>query len=209
MRKALCALLLIAGANTLFAADFDVLIRNGTIYDGTGAPPYVADIAISADQVRAIGTFEDRSAELEIDASGLAVSPGFFYLLSHAHLSLLKDGRAMSDVMQGVTFEVLSEISLSPLTDATAGVFAKMADEDDPEITWRSVSDYLERVETSGVAPNFATFVSAATVRINILGMDDVDPTTEQREEMKAQVGLAMQAGALGLTSASIYAPGT
>lgn len=201
--------LLATAASIVFAADYDVVIRGGTVYDGTGAAPYAADVAISGDRVSAIGSFPAGSGEREIDATGLAVAPGFFNLLSHAHLSLLKDGRAMSDIMQGVTFEVLSEISLSPLTDATAEIFSKLREKDDVEIDWRGLGEYLQRVEASGVSPNFATFVSAATVRVNVLGMDDVDPSPEQLEEMKAQVAQAMRDGALGLTDALIYAPGT
>lgn len=194
--------------NAAHAADYDVLIRQGTVYDGTGMPAYVADIAIRSDRVTAIGDFSDSTADLEIDASGLAVAPGFFNLLSHAHLSLIKDGRAASDVLQGVTFEVLSEISLSPVNKDTAEFWASTFVEEDVELTWSQLGEYLETVEASGVAPNFATFVSAATVRMNVLGMDDVDPTPEQLDEMKAQVEQAMQDGALGLTSALIYAPG-
>jgi len=203
------ACLLTTAAGMAMAADYDVVIRGGTVYDGTGAPPYAADVAINGDRVAAIGNIAGGAGELEIDASGLAVAPGFFNLLSHAHLSLLKDGRAMSDVMQGVTFEVLSEISLSPLTDTTAEVFSKLRDKDDVGIDWRSMREYMARVESSGVSPNGALFVSAATVRMNVLGMDDVDPTSEQLEQMKAQVAEAMQDGALGLTDALIYAPGT
>ena len=195
--------------NQAFADDYDVLIRNGTIYDGTGAPPYRADLAISGDRLSAIGDLSNDSGQLEIDADGLAVAPGFFNLLSHAHASLLTDGRAMSDILQGVTFEVLSETSISPLTDATAAMFAAHAQDESLEITWRGLGEYLEVVEQSGVSPNFATFVSAGTVRINVLGMDDVDPTLEQLEAMKAQVAKAMQDGALGLTTALIYAPNT
>jgi len=209
MLRTVCAFLLVLAVGMSHAAEFDVLIRNGDIYDGTGAPPYSADVAIKDDRVVAIGSFSESSADLEIDASGLAVSPGFFNLLSHAHLSLLKDGRAMSDVLQGVTFEVLSEISLSPATEATFEFWASMFAEQDVEISWQQLGEYLETVETSGVAPNFATFVSAATVRMNVLGMDDVDPTPDQLEEMKGQVDRAMKEGALGLTSALIYAPGT
>jgi N-acyl-D-amino-acid deacylase len=164
------------------AADYDILIRNGTIYDGTGAPPYSADIAISGDRLSAIGQLDDYTAKLVIDASGLAVSPGFFNLLSHAHVSLLTDGRAMSDVLQGVTFEVLSEISFSPLSDSSAELMAPMISATGVEISWRSLAEYLQLVESSGVAPNFASFVSAATVRVNVLGQDDVDPTAEQLE---------------------------
>jgi N-acyl-D-amino-acid deacylase len=195
--------------NLAFAADYDVLIRNGTIYDGTGAPPYSAGLAISGDRLSAIGDLSDYSAELEIDAGGLAVAPGFFNMLSHAHVSLITDGRAMSDILQGVTFEVLSETSISPLSDTTAAVFGAMLQEEDLEMTWRQLGEYLEVVEQSGVSPNFATFVSAATVRINVLGMADVDPNPEQLETMKAQVAKAMQDGALGLTTALIYAPAT
>jgi len=201
--------MMLAAASVALAADYDVVIRGGTVYDGTGAAPYVADVAISGDKVSGIGHYPGGAGNLEIDANGLAVAPGFFNLLSHAHLSLLKDGRAMSDIMQGVTFEVLSEISLSPLTDATAEIFSKMRDKDDVGIDWRSMSEYMTRVESSGVSPNFALFVSAATVRVNVLGMGDVDPTPEQLEQMKAQVAQAMQDGALGLTDALIYAPGT
>jgi len=200
--------MLAASAGMAMAADYDVVIRGGTVYDGTGASPYAADVAISGDRVAAIGHFPPGAGELEIDAAGLAVAPGFFNLLSHAHLSLLKDGRAMSDIMQGVTFEVLSEISLSPLTDATAEIFSKLRDKDDVGIDWRSMREYTARVESSGVSPNFALFVSAATVRVNVLGMDDVDPTPEQLEQMRGQVAEAMQDGALGLTDALIYAPG-
>ena len=209
MLRALIIIVMVATINVSAAADYDVLIRNGSIYDGTGAPPYIADLAINGDRISAIGQSIPGSAHLEIDASGLAVAPGFFNLLSHAHLSLTTDGRAMSDIMQGVTFEVLSEISLSPLTDKTAVYLGEMFNADGAELSWRGLGEYLEHVEKKGVAPNFATFVSAATIRMNVLGLDDVDPTSEQLKLMREQVGEAMQDGALGLTSALIYAPGT
>ncbi len=208
MLQKFMALSLLTTFNLAMAADYDVLIRNGTVYDGTGAPPYVGDVAISGDRVNAIGSFPKHSADIEIDASGLAVAPGFFNMLSHAHLSLLSDGRAMSDVMQGVTFEVLSEISLSPLTDLTADFWSRFS-KDKVDMTWRTVGEYLQTVENKGVSVNFATFVSAATVRMNVIGMDDVDPTPEQLEIMKSQVAEAMEDGALGLTTALIYAPAT
>ena len=208
MFRTLISFLMVAVINGAIAADYDVLIRNGSIYDGTGAPPYVADLAINGDRVSAIGQFAPGSADLEIDASGLAVAPGFFNMLSHAHLSLLSDGRAMSDVMQGVTFEVLSEISLSPLTDSTADFWSRFS-KDEVDMTWRTLGEYLQTVENKGVSVNFATFVSAATVRMNVIGMDDVDPTPEQLDMMKSQVAEAMEDGALGLTTALIYAPAT
>ncbi|MCB1695645.1 MAG: D-aminoacylase [Halioglobus sp.] len=208
MFRTLITFLMVAVINVAMAADYDVIIRNGSIYDGTGAPPYVADLAITGDRLSAIGHFAAVSADLDIDASGLAVSPGFFNMLSHAHLSLISDGRAMSDVMQGVTFEVLSEISLSPLTDSTADFWSRFSN-DEVEMTWRTLGEYLQTVEDNGVSVNFATFVSAATVRMNIIGMDDVDPTPEQLDMMKSQVAEAMEDGALGLTTALIYAPAT
>ena len=175
----LLLLLALVGFTQGAAAQYDLLIRNGTVYDGTGSAPYAATVAISGDRIAAIGRLESATAETEIDASGLAVAPGFVNLLSHAHISLLVDGRAMSDVLQGVTLEVLSEISLSPLTDASAQYLGALIDED-VELDWRSVDDYLRKVEAGGVAPNFATFVSAATVRSNVLGLDNVDPNPGQ-----------------------------
>ena len=209
MFRTIFSFLIILAVNVAQAADYDVLIRNGNVYDGTGAPAYVADLAIKGDRVAAIGDFSESTADLEIDANGLAVAPGFFNMMSHAHLSLLKDGRAKSDVLQGVTFEVLSEISLSPVNESTAEFWASIFVEEDVELSWSQLGEYLDIVEASGVAPNFGTFVSAATVRMNVLGMDDVDPTPEQLEVMKAQVEQAMRDGAFGLTSALIYAPGT
>lgn len=185
-----------------------MIIRNGSIYDGTGAPPYVADLAINGDRVSAIGQFAPGSADLEIDASGLAVAPGFFKMLSHAHLSLISDGRPMSDLMQGVTFEVLSENSLSPPTDSTADFWSRFSS-DEVEMTWRPLGEHLQKVEDNVVSVNFATFVSAATVRMNVIGMDDLDPTPEQLDIMKSQVAEAMEDGAPGLTTALIYAPAT
>ena len=209
MFRTMFSFLMVLAVNVALATEYDVLIRNGNVYDGTGAPAYVADLAIKGDRVAAIGNFSESTADLEVDASGLAVAPGFFNMMSHAHLSLLKDGRAKSDILQGVTFEILSEISLSPVNKSTAEFWASIFVEEDVELSWSQLGEYLEVVETSGVAPNFGTFVSAATVRMNVLGMDDVDPTPEQLEEMKAQVDQAMRDGAFGLTSALIYAPGT
>ena len=206
LKSALWLLLLSASAS---AQHFDTLIANGTVYDGTGAAPYVADVALRHDRIEAIGDLDGASAETVIDATDLAVAPGFFNLLSHAHISLLRDGRAMSDVLQGVTFEVLSEVSRSPITDETAAQLAARYGDDDIDVDWRTLDEYLKRVEASGTSPNFATFVSAATVRTNVLGSGDVDPDPGQLERMKQQVAEAMEDGALGLTSALIYAPGT
>ena len=208
MVRTLAGLLILTVTGISNAADYDVIIRSGTIYDGTGAPAYIADIAINGDRVSAIGQFPTKSGDIEIDASGFAVAPGFFNMLSHAHLSLLSDGRVMSDVTQGVTFEVLSEISMSPLTDATADFWSRVFPSQ-VDMSWRTLGEYLNTVETAGVSVNFGTFVSAATVRMNVIGADDIDPTHDQLDEMKKQVAQAMEEGALGLTTALIYAPAT
>ncbi len=191
------------------AADYDLIIRHGTIYDGSGDAAFNADIGVVNDRITFIGNLDDDTAAVEINAQGKAVAPGFFNLLSHAHLSLIEDGRAMSDVLQGVTFEVLSEISLSPLTPETRALLAHSRDVSEDQLPWSTVDEYLEHVEESGVSVNFATFVSAATVRTNVLGAGDVSPTADQMETMREQVAAAMADGALGLTSALIYAPGT
>ena len=123
-------------SHVVLGADYDVIIENGTVYDGTGAPGYKADIAVAGDRVVAIGDLAEDSASLTIDATGLAVAPGFINLLSHAHTSLIKDGRAMSDVMQGVTLEVLSELSLSPMNEETAENWDEMFAQQNIELKW-------------------------------------------------------------------------
>jgi len=209
MIRSLLVFLILIASRPLIAADYDLVIRNGMIYDGSGAAPYRGAIGVSGDRIAGIGDLSNNTATLEIDAKGQAVSPGFFNLLSHAHAALIKDGRAMSDVLQGVTFEVLSEISLSPLNDATRQLFATSYEMAVDEFAWRTLGEYLEHVQATGVSVNFGTFVSAATVRTNVLGPSNVTPTPPQLAEMKAQVDQAMRDGALGLTSALIYAPGT
>ncbi|WP_238549469.1 N-acyl-D-amino-acid deacylase family protein [Congregibacter litoralis] len=191
------------------AADYDLIIRHGSIYDGTGGAVFSADIGVLDDRIAFVGGLDGARATIEIDARGKAVAPGFFNLLSHAHLSLIEDGRAMSDVLQGVTFEVLSEVSLSPLTPETRTLFARSRSVSEDELPWDTVDEYLKHVEKSGVSVNFATFVSAATVRSNVLGAGDVSPNAGQMQAMRGQVAAAMADGALGLTSALIYAPGT
>ncbi|WP_439106950.1 N-acyl-D-amino-acid deacylase family protein [Congregibacter sp.] len=192
-----------------WGTDYDLIIRNGTVYDGSGSPPIRADVGVSGDRVFAVGDLSDSAAHTEVDATGRAVAPGFFNLLSHAHVSLIQDGRAMSDVLQGITFEVLSELSISPLTETTRTAFAHNYDVTPDALPWDSLAEYLDFVESKGVSVNFASFVSAATVRSNVIGSDDVDPSSSELGEMRAQVERAMREGALGLTSALIYAPGT
>ncbi len=188
----------------LFACSpgYDVLITDGLIYDGNGGAPYVADIGINGDRVAAIGEL-DGEAELTIDASGLAVAPGFINMLSWATDSLLIDGRSQSDIRQGVTLEVFGEgRSEGPLNEAMqAEITAPWAGE------WTTLGEYLEYMVEQGVSPNVASFVGATTVRVHELGYEDRAPTDDELQRMRDLVRQAMEEGALGLGSSLIYAP--
>ena len=188
----------------LFACSpgYDVLITDGLIYDGNGGAPYVADIGINGDRVAAIGEL-DGEAELTIDASGLAVAPGFINMLSWATDSLLIDGRSQSDIRQGVTLEVFGEgRSEGPLNEAMqTEITAPWAGE------WTTLGEYLEYMVEQGVSPNVASFVGATTVRIHELGYEDRAPTDDELQRMRDLVRQAMEEGALGLGSSLIYAP--
>jgi len=192
-------------------AAYDVVIRGGTVYDGLGGPGVVADVAIAADTIAFVGELPDgASADIEIDATDLAVAPGFINVLSWANESLLHDGRSQSDIRQGVTLEVFGEgWSMGPWTDSMKA--AELASQGDLtyDIEWTTLGEYLEHLEARGVAPNVASFVGAATVRIHELGQADRDPTPAELERMRALVEHAMREGALGLGSSLIYAPGT
>jgi N-acyl-D-amino-acid deacylase len=187
----------------------DLLIRGGAIYDGGGAAPYVGDVVVDGDRITSVGPREAIQARKIIDARGKAVAPGFINMLSQAQESLLVDGRALSDLRQGVTLEIMGEgDSMAPLTDAMARRNAGREGDIKYPIGWRSLGQYLELLEQRGVSPNVASFVGAASVRDYVLGEDDVQPTAAQLEAMRGQVHKAMQEGALGVASALIYTPG-
>lgn len=189
------------------AARGDIVIRGGTVYDGSGAAPIEADVVVRGDRIAAIG---DAPAEaVEIDAKGMAVAPGFVNVLSWATESLLEDGRGQSDVRQGVTLEVFGEgVSMGPLTPELKAEFAAAQTDIDYDIAWTTLDEYLRHLEQRGVAPNVASFVGAATVRAHVLGHDDRPPTPDELAAMKALVRDAMQDGALGVGAALIYVPG-
>ena len=188
---------------------YDVVIRGGTIYDGGGGAPYRGDVAIRGDRIVAIGRVAGRGAR-EIDAAGLAVAPGFVNMLSWANESLIQDGRSQSDIRQGVTLEVMGEgWSMGPLNPEMKRLaLSRQADIRYP-IAWTSLGEYLEYLERRGIAPNIASFVGAATVRVHELGEGDVDPDPAQLARMRALVRQAMDEGAMGVASALIYAPGS
>ena len=188
---------------------YDVIIRNGVIYDGTGNEPVHGDVAVKGDRIAAIGLNLAGSARTTIDARGRAVAPGFINMLAHPEVSLFADGHALSDLAQGVTLEVLGENSMGPLTPAMqVNMRVRQSDIHYP-VTWRTLGQYMEMLERRGISPNIASFVGAGTVRTNLLGEADVQPNTKQLEAMRTLVRKAMEEGAVGLTTALIYSPNT
>jgi len=189
---------------------FDIVIRNGAIYDGSGAAPFVGDVAIRGDRIVAVARKIRGPRLTEIDATGLAVSPGFINMLSWATESLLADGRGLSDLKQGVTLEVMGEgSSMGPWSEKMRKQeLARQGDIKYP-ITWTTLDQYLSQLERIGIAQNVASFVGAETVRTNILGEEDVDPNPAELARMRALVVQAMEEGALGVGSSLIYAPGS
>jgi len=189
---------------------YDVVIRGGTVYDGSGKPGAVTDVGINADTLAFIGDLSNAVGKKEIDAKGLAVAPGFINMLSHCEVSLLFDGNSQSDIRQGVTLEVFGEGSMGPMSEAM-----KKDDEEamkrDPDwaykIDWTTLGDYFSSLERRQISPNVASFVSAATVRVHELGYANRAPSSEELERMKALVKQAMEDGAMGVTTALIYAP--
>jgi len=186
----------------------DVLIRNGTICDGTGAVPFVGDVAINGDTIARVGAAGDYRGRTEINAVGLAVAPGFINMLSWANESLIADGRSQSDIRQGVTLEVLGEgRSMGPFNDALKQEQIEEQGDIKYDIEWTTLGEYLDCLVKRGISPNVASFVGATTVRIHELGHEDRRPTADELDRMCALVGRAMEEGALGVSSALVYAP--
>ena len=191
-------------------APYDVVIRNGSIYDGSGAAPYVGEVAIRGDRIVAVGRKIKGERLTEIDASGQAVAPGFINMLSWATDSLIADGRGLSDLKQGVTLEVMGEgSSMGPYSEAMKRQELSRQGDIKYPITWTTLDEYLSFLESKGIAPNVASFVGAETVRTHVLGEGDEDPTPAQLAAMRALVVQAMEGGALGVGSSLIYAPGS
>ena len=187
---------------------YDVLIRNGLIYDGSGKPPVRGDVAIQGDSIVAIGRLQGARAKTVIDATGLAVSPGFINMLSWATESLIEDGRSQSDIRQGITLEVFGEgRSMGPLNDAMKQEVVRQQGDIKFEIKWTTLGDYLDYLVQRGISPNVASFVGATTLRIHELGYADRAPTPAELDRMCELVRQAMREGALGVGSSLIYAP--
>ncbi len=190
------------------SARFDVVIRGGTIYDGTGSPGRRADLGIRGDRIAAVGDLSNADAANVVDASGLAVAPGFINMLSWATESLLIDGRSQGDIRQGVTLEIFGEgSSMGPLSDEMKKRIVKEMGDVKYEITWTTLSEYLQELERRGISTNVASFIGATTLREHVIGLEDRQPTPEELERMRALVRQEMEAGALGIGSSLIYAP--
>ena len=188
---------------------YDVVIRGGTIYDGSGGTPYVGDLLINGDKIVAVGGPAAKArGRTEIDASGLAVAPGFINMLSWANETLIADGRGQSDIRQGVTLEVMGEgTSMGPLNPEMKRLRVERQGDIKYSVDWTSFGEYFDYLEKKGISPNVASFVGATTVRVHELGEGDVDPTPEQLSRMRELVRQAMNEGAMGVGSSLIYAP--
>ncbi len=187
----------------------DLVLLGGTIYDGSGGKPYVGDVAIDADRISYVGPSKKLLGRTVMDVHGQAVAPGFINMLAHPEQSFLIDGRALSDLAQGVTLEVLGEDSMGPLTPQMKELMVQRQGDIKFPVTWTSLGEYLQVLEQRGISPNVASFVGAGTVRTNVLGEVDVQPNTTQLDQMRALVHQSMEQGALGVTTALIYAPNT
>ena len=207
------AMVLMLSISTGLASDssavHDLIIRNGTVYDGSGSAPFRADIAIDGDRITVVGELSGHRGKSEVDAEGLAVAPGFINVLSWSNLSLLQDGRSLSDIMQGVTLEVMGEgHSMGPWNEAMKKQRLEEQSDIRYDIAWTTLGEYLQHLEDRGVSTNVASFVGASSVRVHEMGYEDRAATPAELERMKDLVRGAMREGAIGLSSALVYVPG-
>jgi N-acyl-D-amino-acid deacylase len=189
---------------------YDLILRGGTIYDGSGETPYVGDVAFNGDLIAALGDIGDAAASMEIDVDGLAVAPGFVNMMSWANESLIEDGHSQSDIRQGVTLEIMGEgNSMGPLNDAMKAEMVQRQNDIHYDVAWTTLAEYLEHLQRRGISPNVASFIGAATPRSYVIGEEDRAPTSQELEQMRSLVRQAMEEGALGVASSLIYPPGS
>jgi len=205
MRMLLIAALVTASCSA--APQYDVVIRHGTVYDGTGSAGVVEDLAIRGDRIAARGALGGSRGRQEVDATGLAVAPGFVDMLNHAETTLIADGRSQSGIRQGVTLSVFGESSMGPLSEQMKADQKARQGDITFDITWTTLGEYLETLAARGVSTNVASFVSASTIRANVIGYDNRAPTAAELARMREHVRRAMSEGAMGLTTALIYTP--
>jgi N-acyl-D-amino-acid deacylase len=186
---------------------FDIVIKGGNVYDGTGGPPRRADIGILKDRIVAIGKLNRASATTIVDAKGLAVAPGFINMLAHSESSLIIDPRSLSELKQGVTTQIFGEFSMGPLTEEMKQRLRETRGDNQYQIEWTTLAEYLTYLEKRGISQNVASFIGAATIREHVIGLEDKQPTPAQLDEMRDLVRREMESGALGITTALIYPP--
>ena len=184
---------------------YDTIIRNGIIYDGSGREPIKGDIGINGDTIAFIGDLSNASAKNEIDAKGNAVAPGFINMMGHSEESLIHDGRGQSDIKQGVTTEIFTEFSMGPLNPKMKQQAKQGQGDIKYEVGWNTLGEYMNFLEKKGISPNIASFVGTGAVRQYVIGEDNIAPTPSQLDSMKLLIRQAMEEGALGVTNALIY----
>lgn len=188
--------------------EYDLVIRNAKIYDGTGNAPLLGVVAINADTIAAVGDLKKVKGRTEVDAQGKAVAPGFINMLSWATETLIEDGRSQSDIRQGVTLEVFGEgWSMGPLNEKMKQETREQQSEIKFDVNWTTLGEYMDALVQRGISPNIASFVGATTVRIHTVGFENRSPNAAELEEMRRLVRQAMEEGALGVGSSLIYAP--
>jgi N-acyl-D-amino-acid deacylase len=190
-------------------ASYDLILRGGNVYDGSGGEPFVGDVVIDGDKIVALGDIGNATAATEIDVQGLAVAPGFVNMMCWANESLIEDGRSQSDLRQGVTLEIMGEgESMGPLNDDMKAEMVSLQTDIRYDVEWTTLDEYLEYLQRRGVSPNVASFIGTATPRQYVIGHEDRAPTPEELEQMRALVRQAMEDGALGVASSLMYPPG-
>ena len=204
----LFTVIVVVGQIALADTPFDIIIKGGTVYDGTGGEGHVADVAIRGDRIVGVGDFAKASAKKTIEARGLAVAPGFINMLSWSNESLIQDGRSQSEIRQGVTTEIMGEgESMGPLNDRMKARILSEQKDIKFEIKWSTLAQYLHYLEERGISCNVASFLGATTVREYVIGLEDKQPTPEQLDQMRELVRKEMEAGALGIGTSLIYPP--
>src|ERR1700747_3581937 len=203
-----CALISLAFVSSAFAQDYDVIIRNGDVYDGSGGPVQHVDLVIKGDRIAGLGDYSKASAKTIVSASGVAVAPGFINMLSWSTESLIQDGRSQSELRQGVTTEIMGEgESMGPVNDRLREYMLKNQTDIKYDIKWSTLAEYLQYLEKRGISCNVASFLGATTVRAYVIGFDDRAPTPQEVDQMRELVRKEMEAGALGIGTSLIYPP--
>src|SRR5689334_8688185 len=209
MKYALWAatLLLLAPARC-WSDDFDVIIKHGTVFDGTGGEGRKVDVAIKGDRIVKIGDLKDATGGKVIDATSLAVAPGFINMLSWSNESLIQDGRSESEIRQGVTTEIMGEgESMGPVNDRVREHMLREQKDIKYDVKWNTLAEYLQYLEKRGISCNVASFIGATTIREYVIGFDDRAPTPDELDQMRALVRQEMESGALGIGTSLIYPP--